>query len=347
MFLRILQVASINDRDDRFPTGTISTKTEFCRPRPLVKTPGSHHTNMRTVTRVVAAIAIAVALLPLLYVPGQADGTQPSSRHRSGARLAATNSWLECCLHDLDPDSTDVLRVCPPGSCPGHFDIKPGQLAGIRDCLAMFRFDFQSSFEDKIRPVAGEGLRTISVPASEGLCIPENYLTACQAVHRDLCRLQPDRVAVLDAALTATRGRIADLAEEVHARIADAHLSGTRVVVSGHQAAFCRWLGLEIAGAYSGGEAASPAQLQELVSRGREAGVRFVIANLQEGRQMGEALAYHLGAKVVVFSNFPDMTASQNTFDALVRANVDNLVAAANRDARPAPESGAASPEAR
>ncbi|MCX7018993.1 MAG: zinc ABC transporter substrate-binding protein [bacterium] len=250
----------------------------------------------------------------------------------SGVRFAVTNSWLECCLRDIagpPPPDADVARLCPPGSCPGHFDIKPGDAAVLMKCQALFRFDFQKSLDARIQGLRTEGPAIISIPAPDGLCIPDRYLESCESIHDELARLEPGRRAVFDAALTATRARLSSLSAQAHATIADARLPGVRVVVSGRQAAFCRWLGLDTVSAYSGGEAASPAQLRALVEKGRDARVRFVITNLQEGRQMGEALAYHLGAQVVVFSNFPDMTSSQNSFDALVNMNIQALISAA------------------
>jgi hypothetical protein len=54
-----------------------------------------------------------------------------------------------------------------------------------------------------------------------------------------------------------------------------------------------------------------------------------VIANKQEGTALAEALAGRLGAKAIVFSNFPVFDGQGNEFDQLLRENMRLLVKAA------------------
>ena len=56
--------------------------------------------------------------------------------------------------------------------------------------------------------------------------------------------------------------------------------------------------------------------------------VRFVIANKQEGTALAKALSERLGAKAVVFSNFPEFRREARGFNNLLRANVDALLRA-------------------
>jgi hypothetical protein len=118
---------------------------------------------------------------------------------------------------------------------------------------------------------------------------------------------------------------------ELREQVSKAGLSGAKVVASRRQAEFCRWLGLDVVADYSGGDAASPAALQSLVKSAKAARAGLVIANLQEGRQFGEAIARQTGATLVVFSNFPDMTPKQDGFDALLRDNLGQLTAAVGK----------------
>jgi ABC-type sugar transport system substrate-binding protein len=54
-----------------------------------------------------------------------------------------------------------------------------------------------------------------------------------------------------------------------------------------------------------------------------------VIANKQEGAALAEALADRLGAKAIVFSNFPVPDDRGDAFDQLLRQNVRVLLEAA------------------
>ncbi len=281
---------------------------------------------------------LAFGVVFLLAGCGQSKAEQ-EGRGAASPEYAVTTSWLECCLRDLLGAQTPVLRVCPPGTCPGHFDLSPGTYKGLRQCRALFLFDFQSSLGERLDSMGSAKPRIAPIPAPEGLCVPANYLAGCRSARDALAAGggsgagDASRGAALDAALARIETRLDALESGVREKIRAARLEKTRVVASGHQAVFCQWLGLEVAASYSGGsESASPARLERLIEEGRAAQVRFVIANLQEGRQMGEALAHPLGARLVIFSNFPTMTPGQDTFDALVEANVDALVEAARAE---------------
>ncbi|MCX8036348.1 MAG: metal ABC transporter substrate-binding protein [Candidatus Sumerlaeia bacterium] len=247
-----------------------------------------------------------------------ADASVPS--------YAVTTSWLECCLRDIAGETPAIVRLCPPGTCPGHFDIAPQTYTRLRTCRAVFLFDFQRSLADKLTASGGATPAIHSIPAPQGLCLPDSYLAGCRAVCDALAAMDADNAAFYEARYQETCGRIRALGSAVQEQIRAANLTGSRIIASGHQAAFCRWLGLDVVAVYSGGEASSPAQIESLLKQGSAANVRFVIANLQEGRQAGEALAWQLKAPLVVFSNFPSMESGQSRFDDLVAANVKALL---------------------
>ena len=260
------------------------------------------------------------------------EGGGGAEREGSGApAYGVTTSWLECGLRDLMEPDPRVVRLAPPGTCPGHFDISPGKFEAMRGCRLLFAYDFQQALGEKLEMLAGDGLKVVKIDAPEGLSIPASYAGACEAMAMALTDAEPEREAELLAALTELRKRLAGLELEAQGAIGDAGLRGARVVSSGHQSAFCRWLGLEVVAEYSGGESASPRELEALIESGRGAGVRLVVANAQEGVQMGEALSWQLGAGLAVLSNFPAMTEDERSFEALVRKNVNALTTAAAR----------------
>jgi ABC-type Zn uptake system ZnuABC Zn-binding protein ZnuA len=270
--------------------------------------------------------ALALCLCMLI-----ASGTEQAAGQPPSCRYAVTTSWLECCLRDIAGRDASVVRVCPPGTCPGHFDLTPGSLTDLQRCRLLFLFDFQKSIEEKLGAFSGSGLELVAIKAPEGLCVPPRYMEGCQAVHDVLVRVQPDKKDAYTAALEQTRLQLANLERDTRGQIAKAGLNEAKVIASKHQVEFCRWLGLDVVAAYSGGDTASPAALQSLVNDAKKAHVRLVIANLQEGRQLSEALADQVGAKLVVFSNFPSMEENQDTFEALIHDNLRQLTATAQQ----------------
>lgn len=272
--------------------------------------------------------AILFLAQALLLISCENEPDHGKSPKQAFPAIAVSNSWLECCLCDLGGPDLELLRVCPPGTCPGHFDIRPGTVTDLQTCHLMFLFDFQQSMHEKIDAIASKSLDFISIEAPEGLCVPSNYLKGCRAMVAPLAAAYPENRARYHAALDNLRQRLSSLEIEVREQMLSADLKNTKVVASGHQEMFCRWLGLDPVAIYSGSEISSPTQIDALLSKGKSSGVIFVIENQQEGTQAGEALAYQLGVPVVVFSNFPSMASDQKTFEGLVRYNVANLLKA-------------------
>lgn len=240
--------------------------------------------------------------------------------------MAVTNSLLECVTKDLLGESSPVMRLAEPGMCPGHLDVRPSQVRELRRCRVLLRLDFQNSLDARFGG-AGEGrLRVAEIHIAGGLCEPGSYLSACHQVADVLVGADLLGRAAADRQLGRIDQRIGQAAERWRARTAV--VRGMAVLCSVHQAAFCEWLGLKVVATFSGADTAGIGQLDEAIRKGEQGGVRLVIANRPEGRRVADALAQRLGAKVVVFSNFPAMTEEQRTFESLLDGNVGALLEA-------------------
>ncbi|MFW6108493.1 MAG: metal ABC transporter substrate-binding protein [bacterium] len=240
-------------------------------------------------------------------------------------KLGVATSYLECAVRDLAGDEFQIVRMLPPGSCPGHFDVTPAMVSRLRECSLLLRFGFQDGLDARLARLKEDGLRSVPIPAGEGLCVPATYAETCRAVCAALCEAHPGREAAYAARLTRIEARMAKLAEEAASAVRRAGLEGAPVIASGHQAAFCEVLGLRVLATYTGGGTQSLSRLRACIAEGERAGVRLVVATLQEGPQLADPLAHRLDARAVVFSNFPSMDDGQKTFDDLVRDNVAAL----------------------
>ena len=243
--------------------------------------------------------------------------------------VAATNAMLECAVRDLLGEAAPVLRLAEPGMCPVHFDIRPSQVAALRRCRLMLRFDFQQSLDRKLAGAIDDGLRIVEIRVPGGLCEPRSYVAACRQTADALVS-----VGLLDRARADER--LEQIARRMERREAACRhrvrgLTGVPVLASVHQEAFCQWLGLDVVATFSAADTAGVGQVDEALRKGEGAGVTLVIANLPEGRKLADALAERLGATVVVFGNFPALDNGHARFDDLLDANVTALVEADGR----------------
>lgn len=258
-----------------------------------------------------------------------AAGCDRSAAGASGPTVAVSNTYLEAALHDVVGPDVPVVRLAPPGACPGHFDLRPSQITALRASRLVLRFDFQADLDQRLGTGPASGPRIAAVTVPGGLCEPPSYLAACRQVAEAAVNAGLLERTTAEARLAAISQRLDELSVWVMQRVGDAKLRGAAVVTSRHQAAFCRFLGLSVVATFTGADTASIEEISAAIRDGTPA--RAVVANVPEGRRLADALGQRLGVPVIVFDNFPAEASGGTGFDALVRGNVERLVAGVER----------------
>ena len=248
-----------------------------------------------------------------------------------GTRIATTTSYLEAAAHDLLGDDVGVLRLAEPGTCPGHFDIRPSQVQELRRCRALLRFDFQKSLDAKFASSGTNGPAVAEIALRSGMCVPESYLSACRQTADHLVTLGLLTRTNADARLQSVVARLDALTRDATNRVAQAGLRGIPVIASGHQRDFCEWLGLKVVATFRAADTASVGEIEAAIDAGTLGQVKLVIANLPEGRRTADALAGRLKARVAVFENFPALQSGRVSFDAMLNANVEAFLQASRQ----------------
>lgn len=255
-------------------------------------------------------------------------GCEKRTDEENGAEIAVTNSYLGSAVLDLCGYDTEVLCLAPPGMCPGHFDITPSQVRQLCDCRVLLLFDFQKQVAETLSRMKEKGLKTAFVEESGGLCVPETYLAVCRRVSDILSTEYPERKAQYQQRLRVIENDLKQLQQELFEKVRQAGISSAKVLASNHQADFANWLGLETIATFIGSDIETVTGIDRCIRKAEGQDIRFVVANKQEGTALARALAERLGAKSVVFSNFPELRREARGFDDLLRANVDSLIRA-------------------
>jgi zinc transport system substrate-binding protein len=271
-------------------------------------------------------LALVLGVAGLMVVAG----CRPDRQNATFPRIATTTSYLEAAALDLLGDEP-VLRLAEPGTCPGHFDMRPSQVAELRRCRVLLRFDFQRSLDAKFASSDLNNPAVAEVVVRGGMSRPDSYLIACRQTAEHFVRLGILSQTNVATRLEAIAARLDVRAREATNRIARAGLVGSPVVASSHQRDFCEWLGLKVVAAFRAADTASIGEIEQAIDAGQLAQVKRVIANLPEGRRTADALADRLKARVVVFENFPALRNGRVSFDEMFVANVDALLQAAER----------------
>ncbi|MDH7504312.1 MAG: hypothetical protein QHJ82_16570 [Verrucomicrobiota bacterium] len=274
--------------------------------------------------RVFCTIALsALALWLSACSRKESNGKEPA--------IATTTSYLEAAASDLLRTNAGFLRLAEPGTCPGHFDIRPSEVQKLRSCRILLRFDFQKSLDARLNPGSENKPRICEVALGGGMGQPETYLLACEQVARHLVAAGLLDEAAAESRLRDIKSRLAALSAEVTNRVARAGLVGLPVIASHHQQAFCKWLGLNVVAVFRAADTAGIREINDALEAGKLASAKVVIANLPEGRRTADALAARLKACVVVFENFPMPRDGAISFDNMVMANLDRLLEGVKR----------------
>ena len=269
--------------------------------------------------------------LVILLVVGCEKAAQPSNGlPASGAAVvlpkdapvAVSSPYLEAAVREVLCRDVPMVRLAGPSMCPGHFDMRPSQISELARCGLLVRFDFQQALDEKLRT---NSCQTAAIGVHGGLCVPDTYISTCRQVADHFVRADFLSRSEADARLAKLAERMASLRQEVERQIKAGRLRGAPVLASGHQADFCRWLGLQMVAEISSADSSSIRDLDEALKAGEAAGVRIVVANEPEGRRSADALAERLHARVVVFANFPQPD-KEAAFDDLVRRNLAALL---------------------
>lgn len=244
-------------------------------------------------------------------------------------RIAVSSSFFTAAVRETAGETIPLFALAEPGMCPGHFDLRPSQVRQATECRMVIRFDFQRSLDRRFA-LEGKPPRTVEVQVTGGLCEPQSYLNACRQVAGALQAEGIVSSRQADARLASLAKRLQALEAWTREQIASAGLPDAPVLASHHQAAFCRYLGLNVVETFPSADTALPSEMEQAVAEGRQACIRLVVANRPEGRQAADALADRFNTPVVVLDNFPDGVGT-DSFDRLVRGNVAALVRAVKR----------------
>jgi zinc transport system substrate-binding protein len=230
---------------------------------------------------------------------------------------------IECAVRAVAGDELLVHRLTPPGQCPGHFDLKPGDFEAIVQSEVLLRHDYQEYFDSKLQASAGRK-RIVSLPTTGPQTIPPNYAQLCRDVASGLCEAFPELSPAIERNLATVEASLDSIASRTRREAAP--LAGAVVIASGFQKDFCEWLGLRVVGDFDQAQEMSLKDLERLVRVGRDAHAVAVVGNLQRGDREGKPIAQRLDVPLVLLSNYPLRPEAADAYAQLINSNVQQLL---------------------
>ena len=140
-----------------------------------------------------------------------------------------------------------------------------------------------------------------------------------------MVEIDPNNKAYYEKNATDVSKELDALNEKILAEANELGTSDYKVIVMSWQKPFSEWIGLQVLEIYQPPETLSVQTVQDLVVKGKNEQVAFVIDNLQSGTTLGAQMADEIGGRHVVFSNFPEAVPGTDTIAEMIQYNADQL----------------------
>ncbi|MCG0279062.1 MAG: metal ABC transporter substrate-binding protein [Thermanaeromonas sp.] len=278
--------------------------------------------------RVYSFLAGAMALLFLsLAVLGC------GAKEAEKLKVATGTSLIADIVQRVGGDKVEVVNIVPPTSCPGHFDLKPGDVQKLAQAKLFLRHDWQGKMftQELIDSVHNKDLQVIEIAVAGNWMAPPVQKEAVKKITEVLMEKDPAHKSYYEENAKRLLSSIEEKEKEIRAKLEAANVSTVKVLCAEMQQGFLKWAGFDIVATYGRPEELNPQKIQELISKGRQAGVKLVVDNLQSGPDAGKGIAKELGAAQVTISNFPGGFPQTDTWSAALEKNVELLLNALKR----------------
>ena len=249
-------------------------------------------------------------------------------------KVVASMSLIAQIVERVGGDLVDVVSIIPPAQCPGHFDVKPGDIQKLADADLFLLGGWQGEmFSQKLIDSANNPDLTVisldipSNPQSNWM-VPSVQQDATDGVAAALSQVDITNSSAYQASADKFKNTIKIKGDEIQGRLAGQNLANVNVVCSGMQAAFLKWVGLNVVTFYGRPDSLTPQLIKDLVDTSEAQNVTLIIDNLQSGQDAGAALAEELGCARIILSNFPGGFANTETWEQAIDENIRRILEA-------------------
>ena len=266
---------------------------------------------------------IAIALLGILQVAFLCSCTNTTDNR---IQVLASTSLIESSVKDIGGSLVDVNVMIPPGSCPGHYDLRPGDVRQMSRSRVLFYHGFEHLPPTLLR--RSRGHEAFAVRVKGNWLVPENYKNAALIICRELSRIDGTHRSEYEKSFADLSARIDTVSRALLQDLTSSKCRGTPVICSDQLTPLLKWMGLKVVASYGRPEEFTPNVLHHLIEIGKKANVRLVVDNLQSGPAAGKQIAEALGVKRAVLSNFPGGFKDTDTWEKCLRDNVRRVITA-------------------
>jgi len=276
----------------------------------------------RKLVPVILAVLLLASIFTLLSC------TQQSVDIMAGSSLIAN------IIQDVADGKLETRTLIPPGTCPGHYDVKPSDIVALANSKALFIHNYQENFENitgLIEAAENPDLIIKVIDITGNWMVPAVQAEAVDKIAQALGEIDPENAAYYEGKADERAQAILAKGEDVESELQGAGVEGVTVICAEMQQGFVNWAGFNITATFGRPEDLSPADVNQLITEANQAGVVLIIDNLQSGSAtLGASIEQDVEAIPVTISNFPGGFENTETWEKAIDKNVDLLLEALN-----------------
>jgi zinc transport system substrate-binding protein len=248
--------------------------------------------------------------------------------------IMASSSFITNIVQDISDDKLEARTIIPPGTCPGHYVIEPGEIKALANSKALFIHNYQQNYQNIIGLIEAADNPDLIITV---INITGNWMTppvqaeAVGKIAQALGEIDPDNAAYYQEKAADREQAILTYGDDVKTELQEAGVEGVKVICAEMQAGFVSWAGFNITATFGRPEDLSPAKIADLIDNAQESGVTLIIDNLQSSSTtLGAPMEQDIEAIPVTISNFPGGLENTETWEKAIAKNVDLLLEALN-----------------
>lgn len=226
-----------------------------------------------------------------------------SVRTEKRLTVVASTALVASAVEAVGADLVRVHTIAPAGMCPGHFDLRPADIAAANQARLLLNQGWEGWFGQLERAVTSQTVERITCKTQGNWMLPAVHKAAIQEIAGILARIDSAHAGEYRTRAQAQESLIDSAAIRVKSMFAGRQLP--KVIAAAQQEPFLVWLGFGVVATYGRPEEFTARELARLALVAADSSVGLLVDNLQSGPDAGKALAEAHGARHITLTNFP------------------------------------------
>lgn len=240
-------------------------------------------------------------------------------------KIVATTSQLGSLVQEIGGDLVTSTVMIPAGSCPGHYELRPGDIRALLSGAGFIYHGWEGFAENVIERAKVASLSICKIDLSGSWLLPATQSSAAEIVYQFLSRIDNSHLARYRNNYDIFLQKMAALEKTISSSSTRLRLKGIPAIVSDQQIGFLRALGVEVIASFGREESLTLSDMNQMILLGREKKVKMVVENLQSASGVGKRIAEQLQVPYVVISNFPGALPGTSDIESTVKENIRRL----------------------